>query len=166
MLLALLWKSSQDDVFISRESRTLLMLTNLNRQKDFTPYQSPPFLCWIFFLQVSVLTPDWASFWVLQPCGVRWEGLLSVPHLRTFHPAGRVVCMCFVSRLSALLFHCELTWLLTAWIKNIHSTKVSWALAEECIGLIVPGLGELCDTGKYQKRIFWMRYCEIAFASL
>lgn len=74
------------------------MLTNLNRQKDFTPYQSPPFLCWIFFLQVCSY-PGLSIFLGLQPCGVRWEGLLSVPHLRTFHPAGRVVCLyvfCFL----------------------------------------------------------------------
>lgn len=53
MSLALLCKSSQVDVFISREFQTLLLLINLNKQNDFTPCQSPPPLSHPFFVEFS-----------------------------------------------------------------------------------------------------------------
>lgn len=105
MPLALLWKSSQVGEFI-RESRTLLLLINLNKQNDFTFYQTPhsyPFFVEFSFSRSGFLVG--LSIFLGSACGIRWEDLVWLPHLRTFHPTGiAFVCFVLFFRFSALLF--------------------------------------------------------------
>lgn len=157
-----------EDVFISRESLTLLKVINLNWPNDFTPYQSPP--NHPFFVEFSFSK---SGFWAWTKhrsgftalwCQVGRCGVSASLENFPFHRERCFICFLFSFFLTPVSPH--LIWLLTAWIINIHSLKVSWALTGECKGLIVPRLGELCDRGKHQKKIFVVVYCEIAFVSL
>lgn len=97
MPLALLWKSSQVGEFI-RESRTLLLLINLNKQNDFTFYQTPH--SYPFFVEFSFSRSGFLA-WTERLSGFSlWHqvgGLGVIASLEKFSSHRDSVCLfCFV----------------------------------------------------------------------
>lgn len=159
------WESSQVDVSISREFRTLPLLIDLNKQNDFTPCQSP-LLCHPFvefsFSKSGFLawTEHLSGFTALRH---QVGGFGESASLENFPSRRRRVCL-FVP---ALCFYPCLIRLLSARIKNIHSTKVSWALSGKCKDPSAPSLGDLCVTEENtRKQFFFFFFCIIVKWSL
>lgn len=142
-----------------------LKLINLNRPNDFTTYQNP--LNHPFFVEFSFpksgfwaqtkCRPGFIALW----CQVGGRGFSASLDNFPFHRE-RGVLLVFCFHFSHACLSSCLTWLLTAWILNIHSLKVSWALTGECKGLFVSRLGELCvieeNTTKRVLLLFIVKY--------